>query len=295
LAFESLIPKTDLILTCRDRVEDLMITLDKCLSQGFNQHQIHIIDDGSIDDTFNKISSLYPDVSISRNEISLGYIVNRNTLMNSTTRDFILSLSADDLEEALSIIKNSDSIGIFSFNPIERKILNVRKEDFSDELIQIRSYIGCGHIIKRKLINKIGLYNKIFEFYCEELDYSIRAFKEGYKVVSKRNLLVHHRVDFTLRNKNKIKKEVYKFKRRSMLGFSNNLLVTHLYYPFGLDFLFIIYYSFRRFWFFTLKKGDWYGTITGFGRYLILIPYIIRNKKSLGYKKFRYWYRLPGY
>jgi GT2 family glycosyltransferase len=270
--------KIDLIITTKNRVEDLMYTINFNLNNiGFKQPQIFIIDDASTDNTYETVKENFPEISIIRNTESAGLIKNRNVLMSSTKNDFIFSLdddsnvlSKEDIIEAIILLESDTKFGCLCFNPFEQKTPPPPKSSLGNELIFVKSFIGCGHIIKRLVYNQVGNYLEPLEFYCEEVDFSIRAFKLGYKTILKKNLVVHHRIDWEERNKqmeSDLSKGVYGAVWRSSLGFSNHLLMDYLHFPFLLGQYLIIKHTLLRFYLFYIKKNDKKGFIEGIRRF----------------------------
>ena len=51
------INEIDVLITTRNRINDLCFTIDHCLSIGFGQDQIWIVDDNSTDGTYEYISN----------------------------------------------------------------------------------------------------------------------------------------------------------------------------------------------------------------------------------------------
>jgi len=75
-------------------------------------------------------------------------------------------------------------------------------------------------------------------FYGEELDCSLRAFKKGYLIIGKKDLIAHHRINLKERRLN-YKKDRNYWRYKTLI--SGELLIICAYYPLGLDFVFIIY------------------------------------------------------
>lgn len=292
----------DILITTRNRIQELFFTIDHCLNIGFTQNQIRIVDDASTDGTSATLKARYPSIHLITNTESMGLITNRNILMNESKADYILSLDDDshirtkeDIQEAIKILESNPSYGIFHFRAFEQLEEPPAKENLPETVREIRTYIGCGHIIKREVIEQLGKYREEFEFYCEELDYSIRAYKAGYKVVTKDNLVVHHRIDWETRGKqfeDDLSKGVYGAVNRSILGFSNNLIVVNLYFPSPLNLLFTAYYSLLRFKNFYLKKGDYQGFKKGWKRFRSFSNYYKQHRQPFDYSTFQSWIKL---
>jgi GT2 family glycosyltransferase len=299
-----MLEKLDIIITTRNRISELIFTLNIIFEQGFHQAQVYIIDDASIDGTFDIIKRTYPEIIIQHNENSLGLIHNRNILMGISNGSYILSLDDDshirsrkDIEDAIILLEKSPAYGIFSFRAFEQLEDPPKRELLESRVELKKTYIGCGHIIKRSTFELVGNYREEFVFYCEELDFSIRAFKNKLLVVSQADLVVHHRIDWNTRLKNKRSEQtkgIYGAGWRSKMGFSNNLIVVGLYYPLLTDIFFLFYFSLKRFYHFALKKGDFYGFFLGLARFITFIPYIFKESDKLSYKQFYNWYRLPS-
>jgi GT2 family glycosyltransferase len=278
----------DLIISTKNRVKELLFTIDQVLSVlGLHQNQIYIVDDGSEDDTFSAIKTRYPEIHLSRNDVSKGYIYNRNYLMNITNRAFIFSLdddshirSKEDLIEAINLLFSNESYGCLSFNPYEQIEQPPLKTELTEDVIEVKSFIGCGHLIKREVFKAVGEYYEPFEFYCEEIDFCIRAFQKGYLTVLKKNLVVHHRIDWDLRHRqteDNLSKGVYGAVWRSKLGFSNHLFFDYVHFTFPLNLFLVIKHGIYRFINFYIKKGDKKGFSQGLKRFV----YMIRQNKRI--------------
>lgn len=300
-----MISDIDIIITTKNRSTDLLFTIDHMIGLGFEEDQFYIIDDGSTDGTDVLIHSKYPQVYFKKNPYSLGYMINRSKMMKDTQRAFILSLDDDshirtkeDIEEAIQLLNSDHEYGIFHFRVFNQIQEPPAKSTLSDKTRILRGYIGCGHIIKREVIEKLGSYRNELVFYCEEIDYSLRTFKLGYKVVSKDNLLVHHRIDMGLREKQKTSvnaKGIYGREWRNIQLYSNNLIITLIYYPFGIGFLFLLYRIFLAFKFMVLKEQQFLAFFKMMGRFFSFVPYCFKEMNKLSYKEFKAWFSNPDF
>jgi GT2 family glycosyltransferase len=270
------------------------------ISIGFSQDQFYIIDDGSSDDTFNVVKKHYPLIKIRFNSISKGYMTNRSDMMTWSTNKYILSLDDDshirslqDVEDAVSLLESNKAYGIFHFRVFNQIEVPPERKELPDAIRLLRGYIGCGHIISRELIEKIGRYREELVFYCEELDYSLRAFKQGYNVVSRDNLIVHHRIDLLQREKQKSTvnaKGIYGREWRNIHLYSNNLIITGLYYPLGLDLIFFCYRLCIALYNMVIREKQLGGFFEMFRRTITFIPYIFKHSDKLSYSQFFKWF-----
>lgn len=298
-----MIHKIDIIITTKNRLADLVFTINHMIAIGFNQNQFFIIDDGSTDGTYESLQKQFPDCKLKRNDVSKGYMLNRSEMMESTNREYILSLDDDshirtreDIEEALRLMDSSFDYGIFHFCVFNQLEAPPEKEKLKNTFRLLRGYIGCGHLIKREVIQKVGRYREELVFYCEELDYALRAFKLGYKTISQDNLVVHHRIDMNARAKQKNtvnSKGIYGREWRNIHLYSNNMIVTGLYYPIGVDWFFILYRAWKAFVNMVLKEKQFVAYFKMLARFCSFIPYMFSKSNKLSYKSFFEWFGYP--
>lgn len=195
------------LISTKNRCEDLLFTLHKIKHLFSENVRCVVFDDGSTDDTSEKVKSDFPQVTLHRNETSKGYIFCRNKMLNETTADFAISLDDD----AHFITENSIEIitSYFQKNPncglIAARIFwgkeTLENTSTSEEIQTVKSYIGCGHVWRMKAWRDIPNYPEWFEFYGEENFASLELFKNKWEVHYVPELLVHHRVDMTERAK----------------------------------------------------------------------------------------------
>lgn len=199
--------KFKILISTKNRCADLLYTLQK-IKHLFNENVSCVVfDDGSTDDTSEKLKSQFPEIELLRNKTSKGYIYCRNKMLNETISDFAISLDDDAhflVENPVEIISN-----YFENNPkcglIAARIFWSKTEirdTNSTELPQIvKSYVGCGHVWRMKAWREIPNYPEWFQFYGEENVASFQLFKTNWQVHYVPELLVQHRVDLKERVK----------------------------------------------------------------------------------------------
>jgi glycosyltransferase involved in cell wall biosynthesis len=199
--------KFSFLISTKNRCEDLLLTLNK-IKHLLNQNVTCVIfDDGSTDDTFEKVRVNFSNVTLLRNEKSKGYIYCRNKMLNETEADFVISLDDDAhflTEDPIEIIsgyfRNNPSCGLIATRIFWGK--ETPENTNSAETTQtVKSYIGCGHIWRIKAWRDIPDYPEWFEFYGEENFASLQLFKKNWEIHYIPQLLVQHRVDMDERAK----------------------------------------------------------------------------------------------
>ena len=64
---------------------------------------------------------------------------------------------------------------------------------------------GCAMMIKREVIEKVGMFPEKFFMYYEELDFSTRAIKNGYKILFTGKAEIYHKESMSIGKKNSLK------------------------------------------------------------------------------------------
>ena len=194
-------------ITTKDRWDDLAFTLDKLRQNGLHTLETIVIDDGSrkpMPDTFRE---RFDWVRFHRYESSQGYIVQRNRLAELLTADFYLSLDDDSypapsaqLDQAAAWLSNKQDAAALSFTI--RPTADATAFTMSDhrQPYPVRHYRGCAHMVKRRLFLNLRGYTEALGHYCEETDFALKAWKQGFKVYRYPALVVIHRQSVIGRN-----------------------------------------------------------------------------------------------
>mgnify|MGYP000437834958 CR=1 FL=1 len=116
---------------------------------------------------------------------------------------------------------------IFRFFKLSKKFLYL---DINDKIVEVEGLVGTFLMFKKDIFLKLGGFDEKFFFYAEDLDLSLRALKNGYKLFLLNYLVVEHKVGIT----RKIKNEFAEFKRaKSLFLFMiKNYFIFRLLSPF---------------------------------------------------------------
>lgn len=200
--------KFSILITTKNRLEDLKITLEK-ISHLLQRKDVECIicDDGSSDFTSLYLEENFPQIKLIRNEQSKGLIFSRNRLMSLVNSEFAISLD-DDLhfitENPLEIIENyfheNPNCGLLSF-----RIFWSKSEPISINTTQksqrVKSFAGGAHAWRMSAWKSIPEYPFWFVFYGEEDFASYHLFKKNIEIHYNPQILTHHRVDINERKK----------------------------------------------------------------------------------------------
>lgn len=192
----------------------------KCMEEEIN-HEVLIVDNGSHDrtiDIINKNSEEMP-ISLIRLQKNMGTTFTRNLALRKCTGDLICVLDSDAaflegrLREIISTLLNDVSVGILApkvvysdgniqtsvkkFPSVLGKIsripkiifkLNIKEYDvYRDfpftEITEVDCAISACWFFRRELIDEVGYLDERIFYAPEDVDYSLRVWKKGKKMV----------------------------------------------------------------------------------------------------------------
>ena len=149
----------------------------------------------------------FPQACFIRQEKNLGYIEGRNILMRHSSADYFVHLDDDAgwprddaVVEAVRVMQTDPDCGIFSFK-VHEAVEPPPDPKPAQNIHPVRTFTGCGHIIARWTFEKLGPLRSEYYFYCEETEYCLRALEAGIKTLRDDGLIVHHRVDWQVRDR----------------------------------------------------------------------------------------------
>lgn len=202
------------------RVKDL---LKECLTSIFNNvkntdYEVVVIDNDSGDGTVEMVQENFPQVKLTGSRINLGFARANNLGIEQSSGKYILLLNPDtklincSLEKAVKFMDKNSDVGILGCKLLNHDLTvqpSVRRfPRFVDHLLMmfklhhffsLKKYLaldfdygktqavdqvmGAFFMIKRKVIEKIGLFDQDYYIWFEEVDYCQRAKKAGFRVV----------------------------------------------------------------------------------------------------------------
>ena len=221
-------PKISIILLNMNQpalTVDCIKSLQRCT---YPDVEIIVVDQASKDNSVELIGKQFPDVKLIVNKINNGFTGGNNTGMRDATGDYFLLLNNDTevepgflepLIEALELdrqagaasplirfFQNPDKIQ-YAGGPEKIDLIRGRNSwrgwmsDYPTTYTTVESTTaahGAAFIIKRKVAEEIGLLDDDFFIYFEELDWSIRIRKAGYKILFVPSSEIFHKESMTM-------------------------------------------------------------------------------------------------
>ena len=224
--------KISILITTKNRIADLQVTLFN-LAELINDSEVEcmVYDDGSIDGTATFIKEHYPNITFFRNEVSKGYMFNRNYLLNHCSGDYAVSLDDDAhflsenvVENITNYFESQPQCGVIACRIFWGK--TAPTSIVTKEVAQrVKGFVGCGHVWNLKAWRDIPHYPEWFVFYGEEEFASYQLFKKDWEVHYVPELLVQHRVEV------KARKNDSDYAQRQRRSFRSGWYLYLLFYP----------------------------------------------------------------
>lgn len=282
--------KFAILITTKNRLEDLIFTLDR-INGLLLRHDLECIicDDGSTDGTFNYLTQNHPKIKLLRNNKSRGLIFSRNRLLETTTAQFAISLDDDahflsenPLEEIEQYFENNSNCGLISFRIFWGKNSpNTLQTQLYPE--RVRGFVGCGHVWRMSAWKSIPPYPEWFIFYGEEDFAAYQLFKKHIEIHYLPMVLVHHRVDIISRKNN----ADYQIRQRR--SFRSGWYLYFMFYPFleiPRKLVYTLWMQLKN----KTFKGDFkatFGIIQALFDVLINFPKLLKQSNRLSNKEYK--------
>ncbi|MGD1058332.1 MAG: glycosyltransferase family 2 protein, partial [Solirubrobacteraceae bacterium] len=209
------------IVVCWNSADVLGGCLDRLLAQDHTNYEIVVVDDGSQDDTLavaqHRVS---PDgnLKVVRSSRNRGCPAARNLGLEHAQGEIVAFIDADGfaapswLSELVSMFDVDEMVGgaastvFFADNPL---VLNgaggtVNRQGWAADLSMNESYeraeiasealypMGCGMAVRRSALERVGPFDDRMLNYYDDVDYGIRLWRTGYRVVVAEDAWIDH-------------------------------------------------------------------------------------------------------
>lgn len=282
-------PKISVVVPTYNRKKDLLECLDSVQKLNYPNYETIVVDNGSTDKTAEAVRRQFPNVKLLVSDTNLGVTGGRNLGARNSDGEYIFFLDHDTivdrdaLSELVNVMQSDHRIGLagaiiyYYDNPNYVWAaggfisLITGKNWFNRRLvgngvIEVQ-VLPTAFLVKREVIDKIGLFDDIYFATYEDTDFCFRAIKAGYRIVCVSTAKVWHKVPFSDNRKDteKILQRGYYVARNKIVFMRKHAKPLHF-----ITFLFIypiyaIYYTvislrFRRV---DCLLSFWSGIISG--------------------------------
>jgi len=204
------LPTCDIIIPVYNQLDYTKNCIESIKSNTLYPHKLIILDDASQDPTRNYLQKLAAKgkITLVNNEKNLGWLSSVNRELEYSKADYVCVMNNDVevypgwLEEMISALEAEDNIGLVNpewemttnhFRQTRKKYYEMEISGKCGEYIETNWARGFCFLVKRKVIEKIGVLNTTFDpGYYDDWDYSLRAIKAGFIPVRAQGAFVWH-------------------------------------------------------------------------------------------------------
>jgi GT2 family glycosyltransferase len=272
--------------------EDTLDCLTSLRATNYGNYKIVVVDNGSEDDSVEAVREKFPEVEIVETGKNLGfaggnnagieyamkqgtdyvYLINNDTTVDPDyLRELVTAAEADEKIGAVGskIYYYSEPTRIWfaggKINWLRNKGEHIGLDEVDrgqyDDIKEAGYLTGCSLLVKREVVEKIGVLEEDYFLYYEDVDYSLRIQNAGYKTVYVPKSKIYHKVSRS--TKPGSSSYVYYHVRNGLVNArrNGNLAVKVAIYFYAL-YLFvkqivkIIFFSQKRQWAFAVIRGE---------------------------------------
>ncbi len=181
--------------------------LDSLFNQSYSNYEIILVDNASSDGSVEFVEKNYPKVRIIRNKENLGFAEGNNIGIHETKGELVALFNPDAVAEKewlsklVSVLQSSNTIGaatgkIYYYgdkygkgavfctwskvDPHSAATTNFHK---NEPVSKVDYLSGAAMIVKREVVDKIGLLDSGYFLYFDETDWCARMIRAGYDLV----------------------------------------------------------------------------------------------------------------
>jgi GT2 family glycosyltransferase len=310
-------PKLNIVILNWNGYSDTSELLNSLIKVRSTEFSIIVVDNNSVGNDVEKLESNYKGfIKVLRCNDNLGFAGGNNIGIKQALEDraeYILLLNNDTivepnfLEPLLERINTTEQIGIVApqINYYDEpkkiwsaggKISKLRGSGFADSNKlesqvnildkEVEFVSGCCILIKKDVIENVGLLDENYFLYTEDTDFCFRVRKAGYKIYVTPRSKIYHKVNRSTENKFSTLPLYYTTRNRlyfAKKNFNGLFPVTILYIAFSMSLKSFI-------WLFTgnsknisaIHKAfeDFFSNQMGKTEHNIFTDIVIRNKES---------------
>ncbi|MGD9633930.1 MAG: glycosyltransferase family 2 protein [Pirellulales bacterium] len=207
-------PQLSVLVLTRNRLEALRDCIRSILGQSLADFEVVVLDDASDGtDTAAAVKREFGDERVRAFRVpeQLGVSGGRNSLMQQARGEVLVSIDDDAVftkDDALAKVEDcfaqDDSVGAVAFHvtnvvnatrtptvPFSRAAI-ARDPQIIARRAAVSSFRGCGHAIRKRVVDRLGGYRSDMFFGEEELDLAYRIIQAGARIVYEPEIEVEH-------------------------------------------------------------------------------------------------------
>jgi len=214
----------------KDVLEECIIAL---LNSNYPKMEVIVVDNGSTDESYMIAKKYEPQVKLIRSLRNLGYSAGNNLGIRVAKGEYIFLVNNDAIIhtdcicELVKVASSDPRIGILGCKVYYKGTriiqhaggkldlsatylphIGIFEEDYGQygENSDVDYVAGVAMMIKREVIDKIGLLDECYFAYWEDVDYCFRARKAGFRIVYVPKAIVEHFEGFSWKKRSSLQK-----------------------------------------------------------------------------------------
>jgi GT2 family glycosyltransferase len=228
--------KVSIIILNWNGLEDTEECLESLKKTTYPNYDVIVVDNGSKGNDARVLEEKFGNyIHLIRNDKNYGYTGGNNigiryALKNSSPHYFLILnndtvVAPDFLGQLIKVAESDASIGIdgpkvyyygfpsriqgvggrVNMRTGQASLIGVKEVDAGqyDEQQEVDYVFGCCLLMKKEVIQKVGLFDESYFCYWDEVDYCFRAREAGYKVVCVPEAKIWHRAPLKLKVRDK--------------------------------------------------------------------------------------------
>lgn len=181
--------------------------LDDCFQSlqkvEYPNFEVVMVDNKSTDGSVEHVREHYKWVRILEAPGNNGFAVGNNIGIKNTKGKYVFLLNNDTictpdfLTNLVRVAESDTDIGIAGSWPLDYKYRKYKDDVLRNRAVQVSTVAGAVMLIKREVLDKIGLLDEKYFLYWEDAEFCWRATLLGYKVMAVYDSFVYHMVNAT--------------------------------------------------------------------------------------------------
>lgn len=215
------LPELSIITVNYNGINDTLMMIESVLSNLTQEVEIIVVDNGSLNDESALLKEKYPFVKAIRSSRNLGFAGGNNLGYKHSIGKYILFLNNDTILKDDSLrflietlksnprvagvspkILYNDELGRIQYAgytelssiTIRNKTIGNNEKDFGryDKTVPTAYLHGAAMLLKREVIEEVGMMPECYFLYYEEMDWSAQMKKAGYELMYEPRSVVYH-------------------------------------------------------------------------------------------------------
>lgn len=197
-----------IIIVSHNREKDVLECLESVRLLDYSNYETIVVDNGSTDGTVETLTKEGGSIKLVETGQDLGPAAAFNVGIRNSKGEFFLLLTddvvvkKDAVTELVRVMESDSRIGVagcltYFYDEPDKLWIYPTKflvEKRNRSHLDVITAIGCGIMVRKAVIDKIGLFDTDYFLYHEEVDFCLRARRQGFRVVCALRSSVYHKI-----------------------------------------------------------------------------------------------------